>query len=103
MRISQHFSNAASKRDRSVLTWGAVLVIVVVVVFIGWPGVHGFWGRDDYFQLALARMIGSPWPLFAHDHFPVPHSVFRPLGFASMWLDTRPFGTAPAVGVEVVA
>jgi len=76
--------------------WGAMLAIVALVVCAGWPGVHGFWGRDDYFQLALARMIGSPWPLFAHDHFPVPGSVFRPLGFASMWLDTRMFGTAYA-------
>jgi len=76
--------------------WGAAGLLVVIVFLAGWPGVHGFWGRDDYFQLALARMIGSPWPLFAHDHFPVPGSVFRPLGFASMWLDTRLFGTAYA-------
>ncbi len=76
--------------------WIAIALLVIVVFAVGWPGVHGFWGRDDYFQLALARMIGSPWPLFAHDHFPVPHSVFRPLGFASMWLDTRLFGTAYA-------
>lgn len=73
-----------------------MLAIALVVVFVGWPGVHGFWGRDDYFQLALVRMVGSPWPLFAHDHYPVPGSVFRPLGFASMWLDTRLFGTAYA-------
>jgi hypothetical protein len=76
-----------------IAAWIAIALLVVVVFAVGWPGVHGFWGRDDYFQLALARMIGSPWPLFAHDHFPVPHSVFRPLGFASMWLDTRLFGT----------
>jgi hypothetical protein len=71
----------------------AVALIVVAVVFVLAPGVHGDWGRDDYFQLALTRLIGSPWPLFAHDHFPVPGSVFRPLGFASMWLGVQWFGT----------
>jgi len=83
-------------RPSRAAAWSAAALLVAIVLAIGWPGVHGFWGRDDYFQLALARMVGSPWPLFAHDHFPVPHSVFRPLGFASMWLDTRLFGTAYA-------
>lgn len=62
------------------------LMLVAIVAFVYWPGVYGFWGRDDFMQLAFARLIGSPWPLFTHDHFPVPGSVFRPLGFASMWL-----------------
>ena len=45
-------------------------------------------------QLAFARLIGSPWPLFVHDHyFPVPGSIFRPLGFASFWLWQALFGT----------
>jgi len=96
MRRGQQLSALDSATIRPAGAWFAALVIVLVVMFLGWPGVHGFWGRDDYFQLALARMIGSPWPLLAHDHFPVPHSVFRPLGFASMWLDTRLFGTAYA-------
>jgi len=96
VRREQHFFDASPRAERSLQAVFAVLAIAVVVFFVGWPGVHGFWGRDDYFQLALARMIGSPWPLFAHDHFPVPGSVFRPLGFASMWLDTRLFGTAYA-------
>ncbi len=68
-------------------------LIVASIALAYWPGIHGFWGRDDYFQLAMARLLGSPWPLFIHDHFPVPGSVFRPLGFASMWLGTRLFGT----------
>jgi hypothetical protein len=72
--------------------WLSPLVIAVAVAFVYWPGVHGFWGRDDYFQLAFARLIGSPWPLFVRDHFPVPGSVFRPLGFASMWLCRALFG-----------
>ena len=73
--------------------WIAATLIAAIVLAIGWPGLAGDWGRDDYFQLALARMLGSPWPLFTSDHYPVPGSVFRPLGFASMWLDTRLFGT----------
>ena len=71
----------------------AALVIAAAVALVYWPGIHGFWGRDDYFQLAFARLVGSPWPLFVRDHFPVPGSVFRPLGFASMWLCARLFGT----------
>ncbi len=74
--------------------WWALLLITLTLVAVGWPGLDGDWGRDDYFQLALARMIGSPWPLFGSDHYPVPGSVFRPLGFASMWLDTWLFGGA---------
>lgn len=71
-----------------------MLLIVAAVAFVYWPGVYGFWGRDDYMQLALVRMVGSPWPLFTHDHFaPMPGSVFRPLGFASLWLSTALFGT----------
>jgi hypothetical protein len=71
----------------------AALAIVLCVAWTLAPGVAGDWGRDDYFQLAFARMLGSPWPLFTHDHFPVPGSVFRPLGFASMWLGVHAFGS----------
>ena len=69
-------------------------LIVAAVVWVLAPGVAGDWGRDDYFQLAFVRLVGSPWPLFLHDHFaPAPGSVFRPLGFASMWLGFELFGT----------
>jgi hypothetical protein len=72
----------------------APLVIVVAVALVYWPGLNGFWTRDDYMQLAFARLVGSPWPVFAHDHyFPVPGSIFRPLGFASFWLSQALFGT----------
>ena len=69
-----------------------MLAIAAIVVVIYWPGLHGDWGRDDYFQLAFVRLLESPWPLFVHDHFPVPGSVFRPLGVASMWLGAAMFG-----------
>jgi|GEM_PF-633404 len=75
---------------------GALLPAAIVVAAVAWvlaPGVAGDWGRDDYFQLAFSRLLGSPWPLFAHDHFPVPGSVYRPLGFASMWLGVQWFGS----------
>ena len=72
----------------------AALAIVVCVAIAYWPGLHGYWGRDDFMQLAFARLIGSPWPLFIHDHyFPVPGSIFRPLGFASFWVWQALFGT----------
>ena len=69
-----------------------MLAVVLAVAPVYWPGLHGDWGRDDYFQLAFARLLESPWPLFVHDHFPVPGSVFRPLGVASMWLGAALFG-----------
>lgn len=71
----------------------AAFAILVAVTIVYWPGVHGFWGRDDFFQLAFVRLLDTPWSLFIHDHFPVPGSVFRPLGVASMWLGAALFGT----------
>lgn len=79
----------------------SALTIVAIVAFVYWPGVHGFWGRDDFMQLAMVRLIGSPWSLFTHDHFVVPGSVFRPLGFASMWLGETFFGTQYAAHAVV--
>ncbi len=70
------------------LARAAVPALIVLIVFVVcWPGLWGFWGRDDYFQLAMARLIGTPWPLFTQDHFvAAPGTVFRPLGFFSFWL-----------------
>lgn len=79
--------------SRSVANAAAALLIVASIALVYWPGLDGFWGRDDYFQLAFARLVGSPWPLFVHDYYPVPGSVFRPLGVASMWLGAALFGT----------
>jgi len=78
---------------RSASSSFAVVVVIAMVVWVLAPGVAGDWGRDDYFQLAFVRLLDSPWPLFTHDHFPVPGSVFRPLGFASMWLGVHAFGS----------
>lgn len=72
----------------------APIVIAASIALVYWPGLYGFWTRDDYMQLAFARLVGSPWPPFVHDHyFPVPGSIFRPLGFASLWLWNALFGT----------
>lgn len=71
----------------------AAFAIIVVIALVYWPGVHGYWGRDDFMQLAFARLVGSPWPIFVHDHYvPAPGTVFRPLGFASFWLSEALFG-----------
>jgi hypothetical protein len=44
-------------------------------------------------QLAMARLVDSPWAFFTTDHFPLPNSVFRPMGFASFWLGQALAGT----------
>jgi hypothetical protein len=70
------------------------VAIAILIALVYWPGLHGFWTRDDFMQLAFARLVGSPWPIFAHDHYvAVPGSIFRPLGFASFWLWQALFGT----------
>jgi hypothetical protein len=76
---------------------GVMAAIVLAVAWTLAPGVAGDWGRDDYFQLAFMRLLDSPGALFTQDHFPVPGSVFRPLGFASMWLGVHAFGSDYAV------
>lgn len=86
--MSSHWPSVFSPR-----AWIMGLLIVAAVTWVLAPGVAGDWGRDDYFQLALVRLAGSPAPFFLHDHFPVPGSIFRPLGFASMWLGFAAFGT----------
>jgi hypothetical protein len=95
----QHMPTSPLQRNQSplALRGGGVLAalsITLCVAIAYWPGLYGYWGRDDFMQLAFARLIGSPWPLFLHDHyFPGPGSIFRPLGFASFWLWQALFGT----------
>lgn len=80
---------ATSRRDVA-----ACLAIAAAVLAVGWPGLGGFWGRDDFMQLAMARLLDSPWPLFFNDHFvAAPGAVFRPLGFASFWAGEALFGS----------
>jgi hypothetical protein len=66
--------------------WWASPLILLLCGLVFWPGFSADWGRDDYMQLAMARLVDSPWAFFTTDHFPLPNSVFRPMGFASFWL-----------------
>jgi len=79
-----HFFKAAPRQAMNL--WWATPLILLLCATVFWPGFSADWGRDDYMQLAMARLVGSPWPFFIIDHFPLPNSVFRPLGFASFWL-----------------
>ena len=83
--------------------WLFAVLIVAAVSAVSYPNLHGFWGRDDFAQLALARMIGAPWALFVTDHFFVAGSIFRPLGFFSQWLCVKLFGTdyAPNAAFDI--
>lgn len=73
------------------VTAAGLLVFSVAVVF--WPGIHGFWGRDDFAQLAMVRLVHTPWSFFLHDCYPVPGTEYRPLGYFSMWLGQAFFGS----------
>lgn len=66
--------------------WWSTLLILLLCGLVFWPGFSADWGRDDYMQLAMARLVDSPLAFFITDHFPLPNSVFRPMGFASFWL-----------------
>ena len=83
--------------------WMIAVLIVAAVSAVSYPNLYGFWGRDDFAQLALARMIGAPWALFVTDHFFVAGSIFRPLGFFSQWLCVTMFGTdyAPNAAFDI--
>ena len=70
-----------------------LLVLLALSLAVFWPGFWADWGRDDYMQLAMARLVDSPWAFFTTDHFPLPNSVFRPMGFASFWLGQALAGT----------
>lgn len=83
---------AGGTRERVASAIVAALFLGVVMLAYR-PGVSGFWMRDDFFVLAYMRLVDAPWAFFFHDHFPVPGSIFRPLGFASMWLTQALFGT----------
>ena len=92
---------AASIDSQRVLRWmnsplfhGALIAVCIAVVLA--PTLDGFWGRDDFGCLATVRMIGSPWILFTQDHYPVAHSVFRPMGYFVMWLCVKLFGISYA-------
>ncbi len=67
----------------------ALLVGMALVVAWAWaPALDAFLVRDDFAQVAYARLLGSPWGLFVHDHFIPAGTFFRPLGFALLWLTT---------------
>lgn len=69
-----------------------LVVLVVSVAMAYWPAVSADWIRDDYWNLAVARMVGNPWALFVTDHFHAPGSHFRPLAYFAYWATQVMFG-----------
>jgi hypothetical protein len=86
-------SASRSGLERAIIAISPVLIILSSAVWF-WPGVHGDWGRDDYMQLAMARLVGSPWAFFTTDHFHLPSGAFRPMGYASFWLGQALYDTS---------
>ena len=87
-------SQRAPRSMDSPLFHGLLIIVCISIVLA--PTLDGFWGRDDFGCLATVRMIGSPWILFTQDHYPVAHSVFRPMGYFVMWLCVKLFGVSYA-------
>ncbi len=69
-----------------------LLVLVPSVAIAYWPAVSADWIRDEYWNLAVARMVGNPWALFITDHFHAPGSHFRPLAYFAYWATQAMFG-----------
>ncbi len=80
-----------SQRARA-LQFFLLVLVAFVILLAYWPSLRGFWVRDDFFTLAYMRLLHNPWALFISDHFPTPGAIFRPLGFASLWLTLALFG-----------
>jgi len=80
-----------SNRERASQS-ACVGLLALVAALAYWPSLRGFWVRDDFALLAYMRLVGAPWAFFVDDHFMVPGAIFRPLGFASMWLTQALFG-----------
>src|SRR6185312_1310168 len=72
-----------------------VLVLALSVAIAYWPSVSADWIRDDYRNLAVARMVGPPWALFVTDHFHAPAPHFRPLAYFPYWPTQALFGAGP--------
>jgi hypothetical protein len=56
-----------------------------------WPALRSGLEVDDFFMITIARMIGSPWVPFTHNHFTF-HLYYRPLTMAFWWLTVDLFG-----------
>jgi hypothetical protein len=80
-----------SQRAR-VLQVGSMALLGIAIALVYWPGLRGFWVRDDFFVVAYMRLVDRPWAFFVTDHFPTPRAIFRPLGYASMWFTQTLFG-----------
>jgi hypothetical protein len=84
-RIAHRPPGRTSQRAR-VLQIGSMALLGIVIALVYWPGLQGFWVRDDFFVVAYMRLVDNPWAFFVNDHFHTPGAIFRPLGYASMWI-----------------
>jgi len=75
-----------------VLQFGGMVLLAIAIALVYWPGLRGFWVRDDFFVVAYMRLVDKPLAFFVNDHFPTPGAIFRPLGYASMWITQALFG-----------
>lgn len=73
---------------------GSVALIVIATALVYWPGVRSFFVIDDFFLIAISRMVGEPFSAFVHNHFPG-GLFYRPLTMAFWWLSVELFGSAP--------
>jgi hypothetical protein len=57
------------------------------------PALQASFAQDDFAFLAMVRLLGQPWLVFVHEHFPG-NFYFRPLGLMLWWLVCAAAGAA---------
>jgi hypothetical protein len=71
-----------------------LLVLLVLTAAAFWPALRSFFYLDDFFLLAISRLLNTPTALFTQDHFPG-NVYFRPVGMFFWWLCVELFGNSP--------
>lgn len=72
------------------------LLIAVAVAIVHAPALDAYFLLDDYVMLAFARLLDTPWPLFAQDSMPGGGGFYyRPLTLFVWWLTAQAGAVTP--------
>ena len=78
----------------------SIAILATGVAWAFWPALHAAFYLDDFFLVAIARLLDDPFAAFANTHFP--GGVFyRPAGMVFWWLAVKIFGNAPTANYAI--